>query len=253
MLITLGIIGVVAAMTIPTLISNYQEKSTITRLQKAYATLKNAFELAKVEHGDYNTWSWNQYPTNDAQRIKYFWQTYIFPYLKVTKECFPALKDCSIEAINGLNGNVVSTISSTTHGVFVLADGTYIYTWAGADTYYPHVWVFADINGKSGPNILGKDIFAMYFSPGNPGKSAGSNNDDGEFVDSGKTFNIGYGLKLYGEGSGYTAEEMMQPNFVIEDNPEVVQNFSCSTEGQGQVCGAVIQLSGWKIPDGYPN
>lgn len=31
-LITLGIIGIVAAMTIPTLINNYQKKITVTRL-----------------------------------------------------------------------------------------------------------------------------------------------------------------------------------------------------------------------------
>ena len=30
-LITLGIIGVVAAMTIPTLITNYQKKQTVTK------------------------------------------------------------------------------------------------------------------------------------------------------------------------------------------------------------------------------
>ena len=54
-LITLGIIGIVAAMTIPTLISNYQEKQTVSKLQKVYATLKNALEMAKVDNGDYDT------------------------------------------------------------------------------------------------------------------------------------------------------------------------------------------------------
>ena len=33
-LITLGIIGIVAAMTIPTLITNYQKNITITRLKE---------------------------------------------------------------------------------------------------------------------------------------------------------------------------------------------------------------------------
>ena len=35
-LITLGIIGIVAAMTLPTLIGKYQKKQTVTQLKKAY-------------------------------------------------------------------------------------------------------------------------------------------------------------------------------------------------------------------------
>ena len=40
-LITLGIIGVVAALTLPTLISNYKKQTYITGLQKAYSVLNN--------------------------------------------------------------------------------------------------------------------------------------------------------------------------------------------------------------------
>ena len=59
-LITLGIIGVVAAMTIPTLIANYQEKQTVSRLTKAYATISNAYQMAKVENGDFSSWGFNE-------------------------------------------------------------------------------------------------------------------------------------------------------------------------------------------------
>ena len=41
-LITLGIIGIVSAMTIPTLINNYQKKVTVTRLQQTYSMLNQA-------------------------------------------------------------------------------------------------------------------------------------------------------------------------------------------------------------------
>ncbi len=250
-LITLGIIGVVAAMTIPTLIANYQEKQTISRLQKAYATLKNAFEMAKVEHGDYNTWSWTQPPSTYNSRSHYFWENYILPYLKFSEKHIPDSSHRCVETVKGLNGITISNIDSA---CVILNDGTSIYSWAGGDSYYPHVWIYVDVNGKSEPNVVGKDIFVMYFSPGNPGKAAGNTNDDGDFEDSGKTFNIGYGLRFFGEGSGYTAEEMMQPNFVIEDQngSGAYQNFACNVKGRGQTCGAVIQLSGWKFPDGYP-
>ena len=248
-LITLGIIGVIAAMTIPTLIANYQEKQTITRLQKAYATLKNAFELAKVDHGDYSTWSWNQHPSTYESPEQYFWENYILPYLKVAEKHIPDSSHRCAETVKGLSGYAISYTDSV---CVILNDGTSIYSWVGGDAYYPHVWIYVDVNGKSEPNVVGKDVFAMYFSPGNPGKTAGNENDDGEVVDADKPFNIGYGLKLFGEGSGFTAEEMMEPNFVVHDNVAADIHPSCSSKGYGQTCGAVIQLSGWKFPDGYP-
>ena len=55
-LITLGIIGIVAAMTIPTLISKYTEKQTVTHLIKVYTTLSNAFQMVNAEYGPISTW-----------------------------------------------------------------------------------------------------------------------------------------------------------------------------------------------------
>ena len=46
-LITLGIIGVVAALTLPTVISNYKKQVTVPKLQKAYSTINNAFKQLK--------------------------------------------------------------------------------------------------------------------------------------------------------------------------------------------------------------
>ena len=51
-LITLGIIGVVAAMTMPVLIQNHQEKVTVTRLKKAYSILSQAYMSSSAENID---------------------------------------------------------------------------------------------------------------------------------------------------------------------------------------------------------
>jgi len=68
-LITLAIIGVVAVMTIPTLISDYQEKVTVTKVKKFYSTFSNAYQLALVEHGPISQWGLvrmdYQYDEND--------------------------------------------------------------------------------------------------------------------------------------------------------------------------------------------
>ena len=54
-LITLGIIGVVAALTMPTLIQNHKRQENITRIKKVYSILQQDVELAKVENGDIET------------------------------------------------------------------------------------------------------------------------------------------------------------------------------------------------------
>lgn len=53
-LITLGIIGVVAAMTIPTLISNYQDKSNEVKYKKAKSNLSNGYKMMLVNEGVYD-------------------------------------------------------------------------------------------------------------------------------------------------------------------------------------------------------
>ena len=49
-LITLGIIGVVAAMTMPTLIANYQSKVYATKLKHAHNLLSNSLNLYKAKN-----------------------------------------------------------------------------------------------------------------------------------------------------------------------------------------------------------
>ena len=51
-LITLGIIGVVAAMTIPNLMTAYQKQQTEARLKQAYSVLTNAVRLSESENGN---------------------------------------------------------------------------------------------------------------------------------------------------------------------------------------------------------
>lgn len=55
-LITLGIIGVVAALTITSLVTRYQKKQTVVQLKKAYSRLLNAFETAEAEYGPISSW-----------------------------------------------------------------------------------------------------------------------------------------------------------------------------------------------------
>lgn len=50
-LITLGIIGIVAAMTLPALTAKYKKIVTATQLKKSYTTILQAFTMAQKDYG----------------------------------------------------------------------------------------------------------------------------------------------------------------------------------------------------------
>lgn len=55
-LITLGIIGVVAAMTLPPLLSKYRSTVTVNELKKTYSELQQAIKMSEVYNGDFRYW-----------------------------------------------------------------------------------------------------------------------------------------------------------------------------------------------------
>jgi len=55
-LVTLGIIGIVAAMTMPTLMANHRKKVVETKLEKIYSVMNQAINMANAEYGDPSNW-----------------------------------------------------------------------------------------------------------------------------------------------------------------------------------------------------
>jgi prepilin-type N-terminal cleavage/methylation domain-containing protein len=86
-LITLGIIGVVAALTMPTLIANYQKYVTATRLKSTFSMLSQAVNLAVADNGDQNTWTRPKNYISDTAGQKDFFDKYIIKYLKLAQDC----------------------------------------------------------------------------------------------------------------------------------------------------------------------
>ena len=163
-LITLGIIGIVAAMVIPSLISNYQERYTVTRLRKTYAILQQAVKLSVSDNGEPGGWSFshtaNAAGANQAA-------AYIVPYMKIAKNCgtnsgcFGYTKN--VKYLNGTN-HTVNYDTNNRYYKFILMDGSYIgLRSTGMSTDDPNlkIWFFTDINGAKSPNTIGKDIFTF--------------------------------------------------------------------------------------------
>ena len=79
-LITLGIIGVVAALTLPNLITQYQKNATVQGLKVAYSLLSQAVQKSISENGEIDNWDY-------TLNTNAFNETYILPYLKIAKKC----------------------------------------------------------------------------------------------------------------------------------------------------------------------
>lgn len=83
-LITLGIIGVVAAITIPSLVTNYQKHVVETKLAKFNSTMNQALRLSMVDNGDPDGWVEQSREYTYADMVD-FMNTYFLPYMKYVK------------------------------------------------------------------------------------------------------------------------------------------------------------------------
>ena len=84
-LITLGIIGVVAAMTLPTLIMNHRKQVTVNKVKKFYTVMSQATNSAIAEYGSMEDWQ-GFTTTRNGEEMQNWFDTYLKPYLKVIDE-----------------------------------------------------------------------------------------------------------------------------------------------------------------------
>lgn len=83
-LITLAIIGIVAALTMPTLIEKHQKAVVETRLKHFYSVVNNALRMAAGDNGDVEDCLPARKNNTYEETLTYL-QEYIFPYIKYTK------------------------------------------------------------------------------------------------------------------------------------------------------------------------
>ena len=159
-LITLGIIGIVAALTIPGVIEGYKKKETVAKLQKAYTLLNQALKLSEAKYEEYEYWESGANFATAEDYLKMYWT----PHFKVAAYCYTPQK-CGYKS-NGpykqLNGTAdSSTFVLTSYRLpFATVDGT-VYTISvrgGTDDSAQSV-IWVDLNGSKDPNQYGKDIF----------------------------------------------------------------------------------------------
>ena len=192
-LITLGIIGIVAAMTIPTLISNYQKKQFITGLKVAYSTLTQGIQRAMADDGVsdfrqtelYKTAKWDNH--RGENETKSMISVPLNKYLRVTE----IISQREVYNAGGTSQTITDTatckklVGKYGYGWY-LNDETKCYGFGAAavhfangmtgavnfsDYGYHSGYFIIDINGEKGPNTWGRDVFYLiilndgYLSP----------------------------------------------------------------------------------------
>lgn len=175
-LITLGIIGIVAEITIPTLMQQFVEQATISQLQKSYSEFSQAYTMAVQDNGTPD--QWGLVGMGDATGLANL-NTIMSKYLKVAKNCgigtgcFP---DVTYKDLNNTTITGTTNYNQSNGGTkLVLADGTLIYlrqwmadcswNWGTTPSMQNICGMFdMDINGFKGPNQEGVDLFMFLFT-----------------------------------------------------------------------------------------
>lgn len=221
-LITLGIIGIVAAITLPSVLTNIRNRGTVEKLHKIYSILGQATTLVTLDIGaDPGDWDFSDFNDGDEKDSlnRKILDSYI-THLKVTStyienynQYMSFLQGQSVKYYF-LNGSDARGFQDTGnyhfyHVVYVveLSDGSSIgfafkmnkgggVLWSLINENIVILYVI-DINGLAKPNQLGRDIF--YFALYNNGKFEPYNiNDVSDCSKEGKGYSCAG--KIFNEG-----------------------------------------------------
>lgn len=165
-LITLGIIGVVAALTIPSVVNNYKKQQFRTGLKKEYSVLLQALDMYKGANGE---------PLKKEnctlQRVAF--KNIIKPYLKILVDCENGEEVTYTKCL--VNGVYTGKYTYKTYsginaretffddGQLILNDGSHLlFENSNSVTFNGTVYVSVDINGYNKlPNKWGEDVFTF--------------------------------------------------------------------------------------------
>ncbi len=215
-LITLGIIGVVAALTIPALMVKHQKKVFATKVKQTYSIVSNALLSSVAENGAPSSWNFGDSvdvsdPSavlNSPENIERIAKAYFAPYFKSIKQGKDSSGTYYIVLSNG------TTLTFYTDGATV--DDIYTIN---------SIYIIASFNGNtmrySDPtrDYSRHDVFMRVII-----------NDDVAKV---RFFNKGDNTRNGIKNAEYGC------------NNSVSKRFRYG-------CGALLQIDGWEIKEDYP-
>ena len=169
-LITLGIIGIIVAMTLPSLIGKYQFKVFEVGLKKQYSLLQNAINLAVYEEGLQYCYTYHREGSisygaerGDCELLENFLisSLKLKPYDDSIKEEYAKREIIRSEGGKSINWNCDYDTYISNARVYGTNDGTIILLYRN---FFPALFIGIDVNGEKGPNRWGYDVFFMGLS-----------------------------------------------------------------------------------------
>lgn len=166
-LITLGIIGIVAAMTRPSLMNNHRNKALETGLKRSYSLISQALNMYQAHNGE---------PLKPGEiatigQVK----TILMKYMQTIRDCGRGANDedaCipniesdserSSKTYKNLTGTSSIALRNFDDGQFVLNDGSLVLieNANNDDQNKGAIFISVDVNGfLKNPNRLGPDLF----------------------------------------------------------------------------------------------
>jgi len=164
-LITLVIVGVVAALTIPTAIAKYRDQQTIQSLKTAYSSFAQAVKMAEANNGPVAAWDIGPGDTQEGSLKLY---NLIVPHLSLAKECREN-SGCFSNGYTTLQGTNVP-YQPNTWGRYIrgiLNNGMPFLIWSNGSGCTGHYGdnfcgvIRVDVNGDKKPNRYGYDFFSF--------------------------------------------------------------------------------------------
>ena len=223
-LITIGIIGVVAALTLPTLIQKHANKVVETRLAKFYSAINQAITLAEVDYGDREYW-YAKYddldtdiknrPVKGKTNREKWVNKYLAPYMKITETKY----------------------NSEGYPIFYLADGgcfAFINSTSLSDWRFYTKDYFKCKKGEERYSEVNTGVcdFTFNYAPDAYKKYASFANVSRNF----EPFKYSWDGTLEGFKNGIQYSD----------------GYRACNERNKAFCAAYIQYNGWKNPDDYP-
>ena len=157
----MGIIGVVAALTIPNLNSSTADKEKVAKLQKVYSNLNDAFGRATAVYGPLEDWFVNDAANDSTVQSERFMDR-MKDFLKISKDCgYDEKAYCMTDEWKTLDGE--SDNSNAEEEKVILADGTVVdfYIYKNCNSNDSCGFVYLDLDGIKGANTNGKDCFVF--------------------------------------------------------------------------------------------
>ncbi len=214
-LITLGIVGVIAAITIPGLMTAYRKKVIETRLVKFYTIINQAIKLAEADYDDRTGWDIlgsgfikDEEGNNTDIAISQAWvEKYIIPYIK------------SDIKMTNKSGKVQ----------LYFPDGSMVAISGSSWLFYPDAakYRLTEEGIIDENSATGKFVFTFFYNPNCSHKT------DCKFVSN--------GVEPYKYGWDGTKEDLFNGR------------YGCAKSGAVKAyCTEIIKQNGWKFPSKYP-